>query len=96
MQLNMVNVLAALFYSTAYFFSLCYGGEFTTNIFFKYGNRLYELEWLNLPVQLQKDVIVMMQNMQRPLIYSGFGLVELTFQSFTKVKSQTVILNEFP
>lgn len=46
---------------------------------------LYESDWHELSVDLQQKVVLMIQNMQRPLFYTGFGVAVLNLETFTKV-----------
>lgn len=47
---------------------------------------LFESEWQCLPVNLQKYVIVMIADMQRPVYYHGFEVAILDLETFSKVK----------
>lgn len=64
----------------------CYCGAMTTDNFSKYVDRLYEIQWYNLPVPLQKQLIIIMANLQRPLFYQGFGMVTSNLSTFVNVK----------
>lgn len=46
---------------------------------------LYEANWQELPPELQKNFILMIQNAQRPCFYHGFGMAILNLETFTKV-----------
>lgn len=79
-------LLISLLYAIFYLFALCLCGEFTRVTFLKYSDRLYEHQWYSLPVLLQKNLLIMMMNMNSPSIYTGYGIVNLSLESFTKVK----------
>lgn len=46
---------------------------------------LFEANWPNLSVGLQRHVLLMISNTQKPLYYDGFGIVILNLQTFTSV-----------
>lgn len=46
---------------------------------------VYEMNWQKLPLQLQKYIIVMIENMQKPLYYHGFNIIKLELNTFIKV-----------
>lgn len=48
---------------------------------------LFESNWLNLPLKLQKYYVLMLANAQQPLHFNGFGIVILDLKTFTKVRS---------
>lgn len=54
---------------------------------------LYESNWPELPIELQKYFILMIQNAQRPLYYHGFEIAVLKMETFCKV-SQNNRINE--
>lgn len=81
------NALSAL--TDAFVF--CYFGAMTTIRFAKYADRLYEVHWYNLPTPLQKQLIAIMPNLQRPLYYRGLGMVTLDLVTFVNVKFNTCI-----
>lgn len=64
----------------------CYCGAITTNNFSKYADRVFEFHWYDLPVPLQKQLIIILANTQRPLEYRGFGMVTLNLVTFVTVK----------
>lgn len=46
---------------------------------------MYECEWLNLSVDLQKDLALVIGNMNRPLYYHGFGIAILNLETYARV-----------
>lgn len=48
-------------------------------------DRLYEANWRELSVDLQKYFVVMLGNAQRPVFYDGFGIAILNLETFSKV-----------
>lgn len=66
-------------------FMHCLFGKLATDQFDQLPNYLFESNWPNLPLQLQKYFVLMMANAQQPLYFSGFGIVILNLETFTKV-----------
>lgn len=66
-------------------FIYCYFGKTSTENFLKITDCLYESDWLNLPVDLQKYFIFMIGNAKRPLCFCGFEICTLNLETFTKV-----------
>lgn len=66
-------------------FLYCFFGKFATHSFEKMIRCLYEFSWMNLSTDLQKYVIIMIINAQRPIFYHGFRIVTLNLETFTKV-----------
>lgn len=66
-------------------FVLCLFGRLATESFDQLQNYLFESDWRNLPLNLQKDYFLMLVNAQRSLHYHGFGIVNLNLETFTKV-----------
>lgn len=57
---------------------------------------VFEMNWPELPNGLQKYIILMIENMQKPLYYHGFGIVNLDLETFAKVSVFyiTFVLND--
>lgn len=66
-------------------FLYCYFGQLATESYANVGQRLFESDWQRLPVNLQKYLLLMIQNMQKPLCYKGFGVIVLDLQTFIGV-----------
>lgn len=43
------------------------------------------MSWYELPTELQKNFILMVANMQKLLLYDGFGVIDLNLETFPKV-----------
>lgn len=78
-------VLVGLSVTVSSLFLYSYFGTYTTEIFFKYSDYLFESPWNNLPVKLQKHILVMIRNAQRSQCYRGNGLFILDLNFFAKV-----------
>lgn len=68
-------------------FLFCYFGALATESFEEMADSLYESNWPELPVALQKYFIVMIGNMQRTLHYHGFEVASLDLNTFISVRS---------
>lgn len=66
-------------------FLYCYLGKLATESYEKMADCLFESDWQKLPVALQKYVIVMIADMQKPICYHGFGMYKLDSQTFIAV-----------
>lgn len=75
----------AITVSMANLFLYCYFGKMATDSYLKMTKSLYESNWIDHPVQLQKYLILMIGNMQRPLYYHGFGIAKLNLETYTTV-----------
>lgn len=66
-------------------FLYCYFGKSASRSFEKMSDCLYEMDWHKLPNHLQKYIILIIQNGQKPIYYHGMGIVVLNLETFTKV-----------
>lgn len=66
-------------------FLLCYFGNKTTSNLLSFASHLYESNWHELPNDVQKYFIVMINSAQQPLYYSGCYLFNLELSTFSKV-----------
>lgn len=73
-------------------FIYCIYGQLATESFLNYGDCLYELDWINMPVELQKLLLNMIYNTQRPLCYHVFGITKLSLETFTKVSFEINVM----
>lgn len=68
-------------------FLLCYFGKLATESFDEMSVCLYNSNWELMPINLQRNLIIIMQNAQQPIYYHGFGIAVLNLQTFSKVFS---------
>lgn len=71
-------------------FFFCYFGILATESFRGMADALYESNWSEVPVRLQKYFIIMVANTQKPVYYHGFGVAVLNLETFTRV-SQAIL-----
>lgn len=79
--------------STSLLFLYCFFGKLATDSYLRMGDLVYESNWQDIPVELQKYLILMIVNMQKPLKYHGFGIAVLDLITFTSVR-QTICHSE--
>lgn len=66
-------------------FIYCFFGKLATESFNQMANSLFQSDWFNLPIELQKYYIIIIGNAQQSLFYHGFKIVFLDLETFTKV-----------
>lgn len=82
---NVMTILAAATVSSSNLFVYCYFGKVATESYQQMADCLYECNWWELPVNLQKYTLLMNMNMQRLLYYHGFEVAVLNLETFSKV-----------
>ena len=73
---------------TVHLFILCFFGKVATENFSEMADCMFESNWLKFPVNLQKSLILMIENAQIPLCYNGY-IVTLNLETYTKVSEIT-------
>lgn len=66
-------------------FIYCYFGKMATESFTDMSYCLFESNWPNLPIKLQKFFILMIADAQLPIHYHGLHIGTLNLETFTKV-----------
>lgn len=88
MDLSVAFILMGAISSISNLFIYSYYGELATGSFENMSECLYyDLNWLNLPTNVQKYVVVMIAKMQKPVYYHGFEFAVLDLRTFIQVKS---------
>lgn len=64
----------------------CFLGVLASTSFEDMADALYESDWIEFPVSMQTDLIIMIAHMQKPIYYSGFGIVEVDLITFVTVR----------
>lgn len=75
-------------------FVYCYFGKLATESFVGMADFLYNVSWHRLPVRLQKHLIIMIANMQRPVHYHGSHIGTMNLETFCKVNFLFTIITE--
>lgn len=65
-------------------FLYCFLGKLATESFIQMSDFVHQCNWLDLPIDLKKYFIRMMENTQRPL-YHEYGIAVLNLETFLKV-----------
>lgn len=71
-------------------FCYCFFGKSTTENFDRIANCLFQSNWIELPVKLQKYFVIIIGNAHKPFFYHGLGIVVLDLESFAKVSEENV------
>lgn len=58
-------------------------------------NTLYECNWVDLPLELRRNIVLMITNAQRPLFYHGFHIAVLDLKTLTTVKINSLCILKF-
>lgn len=66
-------------------FLYCYYGKVASESCEKMADCLYGSNWRKLSIKLQKYVILMIADMQKPIYYHGFGFFNLDLKIFIAV-----------
>lgn len=66
-------------------FVFCFFGKMATESFEGIAECISNASWQNLSLDLQKDLVFIIANAQRPLAYHGFHVAYLNLETFTKV-----------
>lgn len=69
-------------------FVYCLFGLMATESYENMADRLFESNWQQLPIDLQKYLILAIGNMQQPLHYHGFGIIYLNLEVFRDVRTR--------
>lgn len=75
-------------------FLFCYFGKLATQSFAGMSNALYESNWPEIPVRLQKYFIISIANTQKHIYYHGFGVAVLNLETFTNVRLLDLLLSK--
>lgn len=82
-----VSILVIALFACAFNpFLYCYFGKMTTECYINMADRLYESNWQQLPIDMQKYFILLLANMHKPLYYHGFGILILNLETFQSVR----------
>lgn len=84
-NLNFIVVLATVIVGIMILFFFCFFGKLATESFEKMTICLFECNWLEFPIDVQKCILLMIQNAQRPMYYHGLGIAVLNLEIFSKV-----------
>lgn len=87
---NLITIVAQATFGMVNLFIYCYFGKMSTDNFAKMSDCVYfEMKWDRLSVKLQTYVVLMIQNMQRPIFYRGFDVATMDLNTFLRVSWPT-------
>lgn len=66
-----------------YFF--CYIAEDVCNKFEEIGNSIYQLNWFHYPPSVQKSLLIIIRQTQRPIRFHGYNVIFCDMPTFAKV-----------
>lgn len=79
-------MLVALLGGVVIMFPYCYFGKLASESFAKMSDSVYNnANWYELPIRLQKYIILMLSDMQKPLCYHGFGIIVADLNTYIRV-----------
>ena len=78
----------------------CYVAHKSSECFLQLATILYNSNWKQMPINLQKLIIIMIIEAQKPILYGAYALFNLNLETFIKVNaeiwmSQCIITNCF-
>lgn len=85
MDIRIFIVLLSMVVNAGNVFLCCFVGSATKEIFWRYGDISYGSVWYQFPIRLQKYVLLIIVDAQRPRVFSGLGIIELNLIAFGKV-----------
>lgn len=89
---NFGLILAGTVNSAMYLFAYCFAGKMATESFEKMLICVYESNWYELPLDLQRALVIISINSQQVYYYHGFGIAVLNLETFAKVSSQFYLI----
>lgn len=94
-----INVFVFIFMGTvtvlSNMFMCCYLGKLASDSYKQIADSIYQSNWYELIVDLQKFFIMMIANAHIPRQYHGYGLVTLNLEAFCKVGTNTIVFPLF-
>lgn len=73
------------------FFLFCHFGGEITEQFEGIGNEVYQLDWYRLPLDMQKDLGIIIALAQKRIYMRGYGDTRTTYSVLNKVRKQSII-----
>lgn len=79
--MDFLGILCSLMWPSIF----CYFADLTTDRVLKIGDTVYDLNWFDQPVEMQKYVTLMIARSQERIYFSGLGLITCSLEAFGKV-----------
>lgn len=88
-------VIVVLIVGATNLYLYCYFGKLSTESFAKMTECLFECEWQRMEIRVQKYLIMMIANSQKPIYYHGFSVAVLDLETFAKVSEPFSLIDLF-
>lgn len=83
--MDTIILISVAVINPSWVFLHCFLGKLVTDRYDELSIHLFQSEWYNLPVDLQKYFILMIQNTQIPMEFDGLGIYVLDLEAFATV-----------
>lgn len=80
-----LNTLTVVFYAFGSIFIFCENGELVNKGFNEFNDELCQCNWYLLPIEMQRNVVIFIENTQQPAIIRGFANTVCRREAFKKV-----------
>ena len=80
--LALLSFACALGWASVY----CYSASFVTERILSNGNTMWSTNWFDYPPELRKYVLLIIARSQRPVFFTGLGLIKCTMETFRAVR----------
>lgn len=85
LSVEIINSFVGLIFGVVSLFVFCFFGKMATQSYETMADSLYDANWHQRPVKVQKLIMLIIANAQQPLFYHGSGIAVLNLELFTKV-----------
>lgn len=92
MDIRVFVIIFSTLTSIFFIFLYCAVGSFVTNQFLRYADITYESIWYEFPIDLQKYLVLIIADAQRPKVFDGLGIIDLNLMTFIKVRDPCYLI----
>lgn len=85
-MVSIVRIVVLVLVSMIPFFLFCHFGGNITSRFEDIGDAIYQLEWYELPLDMQRDLKLIIVLSQKRIFMRGYGDIRTTHSVFNKVR----------
>lgn len=89
---TMVTVLMTSSIGISTLLLYCYFGKLATDSYAEMSDCIFNMNWCEQSIELQKYFILMIENMQKSIYYHGFEIAKMDLETFIKVSQSFVCL----
>lgn len=94
-QINIIYLFVLATIGISNLFIYCFFGELASESFGRMADSLYfDSNWQKFSTKLQRSVIIITTNTQRPLYYHGFGMAVLKLETATNVRDFMIFFKD--